>query len=71
MLEGNAPFEPFSAALVCTLLWIGIRLAGSQDQTRRLIAFGVLWYLIAFVPVSNLVPTSTKMADRYLFVPSR
>ncbi len=58
------------AALVCTLLWIGVRLAGSRDQNRRLIAFGILWYLIAFVPVSNLVPTSTKMADRYLFVPS-
>jgi tetratricopeptide (TPR) repeat protein len=58
------------AALVGTLLWIGVRLAGSRDQNRRLIAFGTLWYLIAFVPVSNLVPTSTKMADRYLFVPS-
>jgi tetratricopeptide (TPR) repeat protein len=58
------------AALVCTLLWIGVRLAGSRDQNHRLIAFGILWYLIAFVPVSNLVPTSTKMADRYLFVPS-
>ena len=58
------------AALVCTLLWIGVWLAGSRDRNRRLIAFGILWYLIAFVPVSNLVPTSTKMADRYLFVPS-
>ena len=58
------------ATLVCALLWIGVRLAGSRDQNRRLIAFGILWYLIAFVPVSNLVPTSTKMADRYLFVPS-
>ena len=58
------------ATLVCALLWIGVRLAGSRDQNRRLIALGILWYLIAFVPVSNLVPTSTKMADRYLFVPS-
>jgi tetratricopeptide (TPR) repeat protein len=58
------------AVLVGALLWIAIRLAGSQAQNRRLIAFGILWYLIAFVPVSNLVPTSTKMADRYLFVPS-
>jgi tetratricopeptide (TPR) repeat protein len=58
------------AVLVCTLLWIGVRLAGSRDENNRLIAFGILWYLIAFVPVSNLVPTSTKMADRYLFVPS-
>ena len=58
------------AVLVCTLLWIAMRLAGSLDRNRRLIAFGLLWYLIALLPVSNLVATSTKMADRYLFVPS-
>jgi len=56
--------------LVCTLLWIAIRLAGSQDRNRRLIAFGLLWYLIGLLPVSNLVLTSTQMADRYLFVPT-
>ena len=58
------------AALVCTTVWIAMRLAGSTDRNRRLIAFGILWYLIALIPVSNLVPTSTKMADRYLFVPT-
>jgi tetratricopeptide (TPR) repeat protein len=58
------------AALVGVLVWTGMRLAGSPDRNRRLIAFGIFWYLIAFIPVSNLVPTSTKMADRYLFVPT-
>lgn len=69
----NYPYVSLKGALgltlVVALLWAGARLAGSQDQNRRLIAFGIFWYLIAFVPVSNLVPTSTKMADRYLFVP--
>jgi hypothetical protein len=46
-----------------------MRLAGSPDRNRRLIAFGVFWYLIAFIPVSNLVPTSTKMADRCILTP--
>jgi tetratricopeptide (TPR) repeat protein len=45
-------------------------MAGSGDRRHRLVAFGIFWYLIALVPVSNLIPTSTKMADRYLFVPS-
>jgi tetratricopeptide (TPR) repeat protein len=58
------------AALVGALVFTGVRLAGSPDCNRRLIAFGIFWYLIAFIPVSNLVPTSTKMADRYLFVPT-
>ena len=47
-----------------------MRLSGALDRNRRLIAFGIFWFLIALVPVSNLVPTSTKMADRYLFVPT-
>jgi len=58
------------AVAVCALLWIAVRLAGSLDRNRRLVAFGIFWYFIAFIPVSNLVPTSTKMADRYLFVPT-
>src|SRR5271165_226781 len=58
------------AALVCAAVWIAMRLAGAPDRNRRLIAFGILWFLIALVPVSNIVPTSTKMADRYLFVPT-
>ncbi len=58
------------AALVGAAMWIAMRLAGSPDRNCRLIAFGIFWYLIALVPVSNLVPTSTKMADRYLFVPT-
>ena len=58
------------AALICAILWIAMRLAGSPDRNWRLIAFGILWYLIALLPVLNLVPTSTKMADRYQFVPT-
>lgn len=58
------------AALVGAAIWIAMRLAGSVDRDRRLIAFGIFWFLIALFPVSNLVPTSTKMADRYLFVPT-
>jgi tetratricopeptide (TPR) repeat protein len=58
------------AAFICTAVWIGVRLAGSPDRNCRIIAFGIFWYLIALIPVSNLIPTSTKMADRYLFVPT-
>jgi tetratricopeptide (TPR) repeat protein len=58
------------AALIGAAVWTAIGWAGSEDRNRRLIALGIFWYLIALLPVSNLVPTSTKMADRYLFVPS-
>ncbi len=58
------------AFLLVALLWIGFRFAGSPDRNRRLAAFGIFFFLIALIPVSNLVPTSTKMADRYLFLPT-
>ena len=46
------------------------RLASAAQRQLRMVAFGIFWFLIAFIPVSNLVPTSTKMADRYLFLPT-
>ncbi len=58
------------AALIGAAVWTAMSFAGSADRNRRLIALGIFWYVIALIPVSNLVPTSTKMADRYLFVPS-
>lgn len=58
------------AALVCAAVWGAMRWSGSADRNRRLIAFGIFWFVIALLPVSNLIPTSTKMADRYLFVPT-
>jgi tetratricopeptide (TPR) repeat protein len=58
------------ALLVLGLAAAGVMLAGARDRNLRLAAFGIFWYLIAYLPVSNLVPTSIKMADRYQFVPS-
>jgi protein O-mannosyl-transferase len=36
----------------------------------RLAALCVGWFVIAWLPVSSLVPTSTTMADRYLYLPA-
>jgi tetratricopeptide (TPR) repeat protein len=69
-------FPPISPAGVCGALLIlglaamAVMLAGAKDRNRRMAAFGILWYWIAFIPTSNLVPTSIKMADRYEYVPS-
>ena len=34
------------------------------------LAFGMLWFLISFVPISNWVPSSYILADRYMYMPS-
>ncbi len=34
------------------------------------LAFPGCWFLITLLPVANLIPTSTQMADRYMYLPS-
>lgn len=36
---------------------------------RRLAAFGIAWWFVAWVPVSNAVPMVIWMADRYMYLP--
>ncbi|MEW6382101.1 MAG: tetratricopeptide repeat protein [bacterium] len=39
-------------------------------RRNRSLAFPGCWFLITLAPVANLVPTSTQMADRYMYLPS-
>jgi tetratricopeptide (TPR) repeat protein len=40
-------------------------------RTRdRVIAFGLLWLAVAYLPTCNLIPTSLPLAERYLYFPS-
>jgi tetratricopeptide (TPR) repeat protein len=36
----------------------------------RKVAFGLGWFLLALLPVSGVIPTSTLLAERYLYIPS-
>jgi protein O-mannosyl-transferase len=51
---------------------IGAILAGAVACRRRArpVAFGVAWFFVALLPVSNLVPLSTFMAEHWMYVPS-
>ena len=37
---------------------------------EKSLAFGLLWLVIAYLPTSNIVPTSLPLAERYLYFPS-
>ncbi len=56
------------------LPWLGLlAVAGMALLTARaapLLAFGLLWMLIHYLPVSNLVPSAYIVADRYMYIPS-
>jgi tetratricopeptide (TPR) repeat protein len=53
--------------------WAGIALwLGAIVALRRrwpAVAFGMGWWIIALLPVSNVVPLSNPVADRYMYVP--
>jgi len=68
---------PLSRSLtspVTALAWLGFVavIVGGMISARRwpLFAFGLAWFVIHFLPISNLIPSTYLLADRYLYVPS-
>jgi tetratricopeptide (TPR) repeat protein len=47
-----------------------VYLAWRLKRNYRILSFSMAWYLLALLPVSGLLPTSTVIAERYLFLPS-
>ncbi|UCE64512.1 MAG: tetratricopeptide repeat protein, partial [Nitrospirota bacterium] len=62
-------FEPTTL-----LSWGGlialVALAFLVAHSSPLLAFGIFWFLISYLPISNLIPTSYLLADRYMYIPS-
>lgn len=50
----------------------GFAAAGVYAYFRkaRIVTLAVFWFFVAFIPVINIIPSSTVRADRYLFIPS-
>ncbi len=55
------------ALAVAAFSWLSVRLSSGAG---RLAGFGLLLAALTLLPTSGLAPTSTLMADRYLFLPS-
>ena len=67
-LAGGTPWAPWQVAgAVALLLAVTVGVARSG---RRYLVFGWLWYVVALLPVSGLVPSGFEaMADRWTYVP--
>lgn len=74
---GLAPEYTFtlSASLLQPQAWLGLLLLAGVAATvvaarRRnpLLAFGAGWFLVFWLPVSNLVPVAYLAADRYMYL---
>jgi tetratricopeptide (TPR) repeat protein len=66
------PSSPFSLPVLVGLLWNGILLYWALKAWRQrqyLQFFGVAWYLIGMLPVSNIIPHHEYAAEHYLYIP--
>jgi len=53
-----------AAGIMLVVALAGRRLAGGK------VSFGLLWFLIALLPVSNIYPVGAYMAEHWLYLPS-
>ncbi len=61
--------EPGALAALAALLALVVGCVWARRRAWPL-AFGVTWFLVALLPVANLVPLATFMAEHWLYVPS-
>ncbi len=56
--------------IIASLLFLALLVVWIVHSYRRkewLVLFGLAWFFANFVPVSNIIPLPTKMADRYMY----
>jgi len=72
--NGTIPYQGFSldpAALAASLLLIvSLGLAFFFRRKRPAVTFSILFFYLALMPVMNIVPTMTLLAERFLYIPS-
>ena len=52
------------------VLALGAMLCGKSAPGRRLRVFGALWFIIAFLPISNLFPLNAQVAEHWIYLAS-
>jgi tetratricopeptide (TPR) repeat protein len=53
----------------CLITFLVILLFIQVKKGKKLALFWIGWFFITWLPVSNIIPISTTMADRYLYLP--
>ena len=54
------------AAVLVFFGWLWMKRGGTRTFRR----FGVLWFVVAFVPISNLIPLNAEVAEHWLYTAS-
>ena len=62
--------EPTVAGSIILLLLLLLAAAVFLYRSNPELSFGILWFFLTLIPVSNLVPALHYKAERYLYLPS-
>ncbi|OIO39631.1 MAG: hypothetical protein AUJ75_01085 [Candidatus Omnitrophica bacterium CG1_02_49_10] len=69
MMMPRSAFEPF---MLLSIFIVTVMLLAITDTFKRRpqISFGLSWFLIALIPVSNIFPINAQIAEHWLYLPS-
>ncbi len=65
---GRQPWLPVAMASVVVLSYLAL-IPWAVRRGAREVAFGLGWFLLALLPVSNLLPIPIPAAERFLYLP--
>ncbi|MCF6150193.1 MAG: hypothetical protein E3K37_16250 [Candidatus Kuenenia sp.] len=73
-LNADYVIPPVSTAVISFLIAIFFMIAlgivlSRIDKQNKLCCFFVAWFFVTLLPVSNIIPLSNVMAERYLYIP--
>lgn len=60
--------EPKIIAVLIAILLISAIAVWQAHKGKKILLFCLGWFVIAWLPASNIVPISIKMADRYIYI---
>jgi hypothetical protein len=68
--RGRALFSlPVVAGVFVLLAFVATTVMALRSERWRVCGFGLLWAMLFFIPVSNVVPTMQLMAERFIYLP--
>ncbi|UCE63916.1 MAG: glycosyltransferase family 39 protein, partial [Nitrospirota bacterium] len=70
LVELSPSFLDFRALLAWSGLIAFIIIMLRLSTRWPVLAFGMFWFFISYIPISNWVPSSYILADRYMYMPS-
>jgi tetratricopeptide (TPR) repeat protein len=70
LVELSTSFLDLRALLSWFWLIAFMIIAMTVSKRWPVVAFGMLWFFISYIPISNWLPSAYILADRYMYMPS-